>query len=130
MKPSAMLVLGQLLPLFTYAFMGFPQLEVPPEAPKKVLDVAIYTASEDPCRLYIRFDNPGQQSVSVTLRNERDETLFATRTRRPKYNLRLNLADLANGSYAVRVTDRDKAVVRTLRIATVAERPRQVISLK
>ncbi len=125
-----MLVLGQLLPLFSYAFMGFPLLEVLPEDPKKGLDVAIYTAYEDPSRLYVRFDNPKRQRVSVSLLNNRKDRLFTIHTRRPKYNVRLKLNDLANGSYCVRVFSPDKTVVRTLRVSTTEAQPRRVVSLE
>lgn len=130
MKPSALLMLGQLLPLFTYAFAGFPRLEVPPDDPKKDLDVAIYATHEDPCRLYVRFDNPERRLVSVSLLNDRKERLFTTHTRRPKYNIRMTLDDLANGSYAVRVVSPGKTVVRTLRVSTIEARPRLVVSLE
>ena len=130
MKPFVMLMLGQLLPLFSYAFMGLPLPEVPPAQPDRDLNVAIYTTYEDPLRLYVRFDNPGKQPVSVSLLNERNDRLFATSTRQPKYNLRLKLDDLANGSYSVRVVSPAKTVVRTLRLSTLEEQPRRVVSLE
>jgi hypothetical protein len=129
-KPFVLLVYCQLLPLLVR-----PSLEVPPAAVRatqsgKEIAVAIYTAYENPFLLYVRMDNPGRRPVSFSLLTEHNEKLYAWRTSSNKYNLRLDLSNLKNGSYRMRVAGPTTTFVRTLHISTLyQQQTRRVVSL-
>ncbi|MBD0254629.1 MAG: hypothetical protein ICV83_02830 [Cytophagales bacterium] len=97
---------------------------------KGALEAVIHPSYGDPFRVYVRLDNPRRRLVWVRVRNGKKENLFVDWTRRFKYNLRLNLADLPNGEYRVEVTDGRKVITKAVHIRTLYEqRTQRIISL-
>ncbi len=94
------------------------------------LEAAIYTLPDNPFYVYIRLDNPQRKMISVSLLSQNNDNLFTDWTRKYKYNLKLNLTDLNNGDYWVRVTDQRKAITKLISIRTLyREKTQRIVDL-
>ncbi|MBD0255035.1 MAG: hypothetical protein ICV83_04885 [Cytophagales bacterium] len=125
MKLFILLALCQLMPLLREPL---PAAGPHPE-PKKEPAVLVYTAYENPSMLYIRCDNPQLRNVTVSLLSERNDKLGFWRSRRHQFNLRLDVSDLPDGSYRVRVTGPEGNFVRTLHLGTRYQRTQRTVAL-
>jgi hypothetical protein len=101
------------------------------EIPEKgALEAVIHPSYGDPFRVYVRLDNPRRRLVWVRVRNQKKENLFVDWTKRFKYNVRLNLAELPNGEYRVEVSDGRKVITKAVHIRTLYEqRTQRIVSL-
>ncbi len=125
MKLLILLALCQLMPQLREPL---PAAGPHPE-PKKAPAVLVYTAYENPSLLYIRCDNPQLRNVTVSLLNERNDKLGFWRSRRHQFNLRLDVSDLPDGSYRVRVAGPHQTVERTLHLGTYSQRVQRTVAL-
>jgi hypothetical protein len=120
---QALILLGML------TFIGLP-VSGQEKIEKGGLEAVIHPAYRDPFRVFVRLDNPRRRLVWVRVRNENKENLFVDWTKRFKYNVKLNLAELPNGEYRVEVTDGRKVITKVVHIRTLYEqRNQRIVSL-
>ncbi len=67
--------------------------------------------------------------MTVSLLNERNDKPGFWRRRRHQFNLRLDVSDLPDGSYRVRVAGPHQTFVRTLHLGTHSQRTRRTVTL-